>query len=144
MTTIKRSADVKFTPSQMYDLVNAVEDYAQFLPGCRSSCVLSRSDDEVKATLELSGGGFHKSFTTINRLQKDKMIEVRLLNGPFRHLEGFWRFDPLPEHHCRVTLDLEFEFSSRFFSLAMGPLFNQVTHSLVDAFCQRAAEIYGS
>jgi ribosome-associated toxin RatA of RatAB toxin-antitoxin module len=89
----------------------------------------------------LAGGGFQKSFTTCNRLQKDKMIEIRLLDGPFRQLEGFWRFDAEGEH-CQITLDLEFEFSSKLLALAFGPVFNQVANSLMDAFCKRAQHVY--
>lgn len=142
MTTIKRSAIVPHSPAEMYALVNAIEDYPQFIPWCHGAEVLSRNDDEIQATLHFEGGGFRKSFTTCNRLQKDKMIEMRLVNGPFHHLEGFWRFDQHPEG-CMVMLDMEFELSSKLFSLALGPVFNQVTNTLVEAFCNRANEIYG-
>ena len=75
------------------------------------------SDDEVKATVVISHSGLNKAFTTCNRLQKNKMIEMRLLEGPFKHLEGFWRFDILDERACKVSLDLEFEFKNRLIGL---------------------------
>ena len=93
----------------MYDLVNDIEAYPLFLPWCRSTTVHSRSDDEVRATIEIAKGRLQKSFTTLNRLQRNKMMEVRLLEGPFRRLDGFWRFDALSEDACKVSLDLEFE-----------------------------------
>ena len=68
---------------------------------------------------------------------------MRLERGPFRRLEGFWRFDALGERGCKISLDLEFEFSNRLVGLAMGPLFTQIANSLVDAFSRRAVEIYG-
>lgn len=143
MTTINKSALVPYSSGQMFALVNNIEAYASFLPWCRSSHVLLRTPDEVRATIEIAHGGLHKSFTTLNRLQQDKMMEMRLLEGPFRHLEGYWRFDVLGEKACKVSLDLDFEFSNRLVGLAMGPIFTQIANALVDSFCKRAREVYG-
>lgn len=132
-----------YSAAEMYALVNDVESYPQFLPWCRSSRVLSRNEDEVRATIELARGAIQKSFTTCNRLQKDKMIEIRLVEGPFHHLEGFWRFDALDEKASRVSLDLDFDFSSRILSLALGPVFGQIANTLVDSFQKRAVQVYG-
>ena len=142
MAIIKREALVPYTPKQMYDLVNDIEQYPQFLPWCSQSVLHSKTEDELKATLTLAWKGLQKSFTTVNRLQQDKMIELRLVDGPFHHLEGFWRFETL-EEQCKVSLDMEFEFAGKLISLAFGPVFSQVAHSLVDAFCKRAVELYG-
>ena len=144
MPIISKSALVPYAPSAMYALVNDIESYPKFLPWCRSARVARRSDDEVRATLELARGGIQKSFTTCNRLQKDKMIEMRLVEGPFRRLEGYWRFQRLDENACKVSLDLDFEFSSGLLSMAFGPVFHQIASTLVDAFCKRAVEVYGS
>jgi ribosome-associated toxin RatA of RatAB toxin-antitoxin module len=143
MTVIKRDAVVQYSAAQMYALVDEIEHYPAFLPWCARSTVLSRDENEVKAELTLAKGGMEKSFTTLNRIQKNKMIEVRLVEGPFKQLEGFWRFEALDERSCKVTLDLEFEFSNFLLGMALGPVFTQITNSLVDAFCQRAVELYG-
>lgn len=127
----------------MYALVDDIDSYQAFLPWCSSSRVQSRTEEKVHGVLELTHSGMHKSFTTLNRLQKDKMIEIRLVEGPFRQLEGFWRFDPLAENACKVRLDLNFEFTNKLVALAFGPVFNHVTNTLVDAFCQRAVAVYG-
>lgn len=142
MTIIHRSATVPYSPAQMFELVNTIEDYSKFVPWCVGSHVLSRNEDEVHAELDFARSGFHKAFTTHNRLQKDKMIEIRLIEGPFKHLEGFWRFDH-ENGGCIISLDLEFEFSNKLLSLAFGPLFNQVANRLVEVFCTRAREIHG-
>lgn len=142
MTVIKRSKVVSHTATQMYDLVNDIKSYPEFLPWCTRSEVLSSDEDEIKAELTLSKGGLEKSFTTCNRLQKNKMIEVRLVSGPFKQLEGFWRFEALDDTSCKVSLDLEFEFSNFLVGMALGPIFNQITNSLVDAFCDRAVTLY--
>lgn len=143
MPTIKRSALVPYLPAEMFSLVDDVEAYPQFLPWCKNARVLSRNEDEVRASLELARGGFEKSFTTRNRLQKNKMIEMRLVEGPFRHLDGFWRFEALGESACKVSLDLDFEFANKLVGMAMGPLFNQITNTLVDSFCERAEDVFG-
>lgn len=143
MPVINRSALVPYSPAEMYSLVNDIDSYPQFLPWCKSARVLSRDDDEVRASLELARGGFEKSFTTCNRLQKNKMIEMRLVEGPFRHLEGFWRFEPLGEQACKVSLDMDFEFANKLVGLALGPLFNQIANTLVDSFCKRAIDVFG-
>ncbi|MFP4243699.1 MAG: type II toxin-antitoxin system RatA family toxin [Ectothiorhodospira sp.] len=143
MSSIRRREVVPYTPQEMFDLVNDVESYPRFLPGCRSAQVLSRSGDEVTARVELAKGAVRKSFTTRNRLQRHKMIEMRLVDGPFRQLEGFWRFDPLEDGRTQVGLDLDFEFSSRLVSTVVGPVFHQIANSLVDAFSKRAREVYG-
>lgn len=144
MPAVNRHALVPYTPAEMFGLVDDVEAYPDFLPWCREARVLVRTEDEVRATIELAKGAVRKAFTTHNRLQKDKMIEMRLVEGPFRHLDGFWRFDALDGGgSCRVSLDLEFEFSSKVLAIAIGPVFNQIANSLVDAFARRAREVYG-
>ncbi len=142
MTVVKKSREVRYSCEQMYNLVNDVEHYPEFLPYCAQSAVHHRDEDEVQATLVIVAAGVSKSFTTRNRLQTNKMIEIRLINGPFSHLEGFWRFDETPEG-CKVSFDLEFEFAGRMFSLLLGPIFEQVTDKMVDSFCDRAEVLYG-
>jgi len=143
LPTIQRTALVPYSADQMFALVDDIEAYPDFLPWCRSATVLSRDADEVRATIEIAKGSVRRSFTTLNRLQPGKMIEMRLIEGPFRHLQGFWRFEELEEGACKVSLDLEFEFSSRMVAMVVGPVFNQVANSLVDAFCKRAEQVYG-
>ena len=143
MTTISKSALVPYSAAEMYALVDDIAAYEEFLPWCESSRVLARDEDEVRGVLQLAHGGLRKAFTTCNRLQKNKMIEMRLVEGPFRHLEGFWRFDTLGEEACKVSLDLDFEFHNRLVGLVFGPVFNQISNSLVDAFCERARQVYG-
>jgi ribosome-associated toxin RatA of RatAB toxin-antitoxin module len=144
MPVINRSALVPYNVEQMYALVDNVADYPKFLPWCRSAREWLRTEDEVKATIELQQGPVQKTFTTCNRLQKNKMIEMRLVEGPFHRLEGFWRFVDLGREAARVTLDLEYEFSSRLLKMTVGPVFGQVANTLVDAFCRRAVALYGA
>lgn len=141
MTIVKKSRVVHFSCEQMFELVNNVEHYSEFLPYCAASTVHHRDADEVQATLLISAAGMSKSFTTRNLLQQNKMIEIRLIDGPFSHLEGFWRFDAV-EQGCHLSFDLEFEFAGKMFSMLLGPVFEQVTNKMVDAFCERAEALY--
>jgi ribosome-associated toxin RatA of RatAB toxin-antitoxin module len=143
VTTINKSALVAYSAAQMYALVNDIESYAEFLPWCRSSTILSQDSDEIRATIEIAHGTLNKAFTTRNRLQQDKMIEMRLEEGPFKRLEGFWRFDILGEQACKISLDLDFEFKNKLVGMAMGPVFSQIANTLVDAFSKRAVDVYG-
>lgn len=143
MKTINRNALVPYSAAEMFALVDDIDAYEDFLPWCAESKVLSRDEDLVRGAIRLSKGGIEKSFTTANRVQKDKMIEMRLEEGPFHHLEGFWRFDALDEQSCKISLLLEFEFSSKLLGLTIGPVFNQIANSMVDAFVKRATDVYG-
>jgi ribosome-associated toxin RatA of RatAB toxin-antitoxin module len=145
MTTITRSSLVLFTPDQMFDLVNDVESYPSFLPWCRDSKIISKQEDEIIASLDLAKGGIHHVFSTRNRVIAGESIEISLVDGPFRHLEGHWQFSTIGDNQgCRIQLDMDFEFSNRLISMALGPIFTQISGSLVDAFCKRAQEIYGN
>jgi ribosome-associated toxin RatA of RatAB toxin-antitoxin module len=143
VATVKKSALVLYSAADMYALVGDVEAYPQFLPWCRSASILHHTEDEVRATIEMAKGRVHKSFTTINRMQKHKMIGIRLLEGPFQRLEGYWRFEPLRANACKVSLDMEFDFSNHLLRMAIEPVFKQIANSLVDAFCKRAVDVYG-
>lgn len=142
MPVINKSHIIPYTTEQMYALVNAIEQYPQFIPWCVGSEVLLSNDDEIHARLDFEKGGVSKSFATVNRLSPHKMIEIRLLDGPFKHLEGYWRFDPLDNGGSRVTLDLNFEFATKVVGMMVGPFFQQIASSLVDAFTERAYEVY--
>ncbi len=135
---------MNYSPAEMYDLVNDVDSYAKFLPWCRSSAVLDETETEMRASVEIAKGVLNKTFTTRNSLTKNSRIGMELIDGPFRHLHGFWLFEPLKtEGACRVNLELEFEFNNAMMSLAAKPIFMQIANSLVDAFCKRATEVYG-
>ncbi len=127
----------------MYHLVDSIPLYPQFLPWCRTAQEYERNSEEVKASIEIAKGAVTKHFTTLNRLEPHKSIEMQLVDGPFKHLHGFWRFSPLQSNACKVSLDLDFEFSNKLLSLAIGPIFNQIANTLVDSFVERAKKLYG-
>ncbi len=143
MSTIRKSALVPYSAHEMFVLVADVESYGEFLPWCGGTRILSRDEDSVAAAVEIAYSGVHKTFTTINRMQTDKMIEMRLVEGPFKHLFGYWSFLALDERACKVSLDMEFEFSSAMLGLVMGPVFSRIANDLVGSFRRRAEQLYG-
>ena len=143
MTVVQKSALVKFSAQQMFDLVNDIEDYPQFLPWCSGSRIIKREGDVVEAELQISKGGFKKSFSTRNTIDKGGVITVSLLEGPFSYLEGVWHFMPLREDASKISLDLEFEMSGKLASLAFGVVFNQICNTMVSSFSARAKQVYG-
>jgi len=144
MNKIKRTAQIVYSPQQMFELVNNIEDYPRFLPWCREAQVLHRDEKEIEASLDIVWSGIHKKFTTRNYLHPYERVEITLVDGPFRHLEGRWAFIALGESGCEVDLDLEFDVAGRLVDRLFQPIFHHVANSLVDLFCQRAVDVYGS
>ena len=144
MPKISRSALVPYTPEQMYALVDGISTYPDFLPWCSAAQELSRDDDSVKASVEIAKGSMKKSFTTLNKMQPGSVIEMNLVDGPFKRLHGYWRFEELKPGACKVSLDLDFEFSNKLMAIAIGSVFNQVANTLVDSFVDRAHSVYGT
>ena len=132
-----------YTAEQMYELVEDVEAYPDFLPWCTGAIVHSRNAEEIDATLELERGSIRKSFRTRNSLQRGKAMKLELIGGPFRHLEGSWLFEQLGTDGSKVSFDLEFEFESRITDAVFGSFFESTCNSLVNSFTERAEKVYG-
>ncbi len=143
MTTVQKSALVKYSARAMYDIVTDIEAYPDFLPWCTGSRVISRKGDIVEAELQIAKGGFKNSFATRNINDKGGRITVSLLDGPFSSLDGVWSFLPLREDASKISLDLEFEINGMLASFAFGAVFNQICNTMVNSFTQRARQIYG-
>lgn len=126
----------------MYSIVDDIEAYPAFLPWCRAAREHTRNHTSVEASLELRRGGISQSFKTRNVLRANEAIEMFLLDGPFKHLAGAWKFQDLGEQGCKVSLDLEFEFKRKTTDLLFGPFFEDTCNSMIDAFTQRAAAVY--
>ncbi|WP_304641066.1 type II toxin-antitoxin system RatA family toxin [Pseudomonas sp.] len=143
MTHIQRSALLPYPAPHLFELVNRVERYPEFLPWCARAEVLSETADNMVARLDVAKAGLSQSFTTSNVLTPGARIEMRLREGPFKELHGVWEFKALGEAACKISLDLHFTYSGPVVKATLGPLFNHAANTLVDAFCQRAKELYG-
>ncbi|WP_226642829.1 type II toxin-antitoxin system RatA family toxin [Microbulbifer variabilis] len=143
MTEIERSALVMYSAEQMFDLVNDVASYPQFLPGCRGAEILYRDEETLEARLDLSRAGIRQSFTTRNQLVRPTNMTLTLVDGPFENFTGHWTFTPLAESACKVTFSLSFAMKSRLIAAAAGKLFSDLANQMVAVMCTRAEEIYG-
>lgn len=143
MHTLKRQAVVPYTPEQMFELVNNIRDYPRFLPWCARSAVISENEEEVVASLVIRFKAIQKSFTTRNRLYPHERIEMSLVSGPLQRMEGVWQFQPVNSNACRVMLDLEFAFAGGLIDRLFQPVFQHIANNMVEAFCERAAAVYG-
>ena len=142
MPSLERSQTVPYTPEQMYDLVMDIESYPEFLSWCSDGRILRREEDSLVAELTLEYKGLRKAFSTRNRFQHPKLVEMRLLEGPFRFLEGVWTFEPR-ENGTRVHMSIQFEFVNRMLSMMIGPFFHHAVDTLVEDFRKRAEDFYG-
>jgi ribosome-associated toxin RatA of RatAB toxin-antitoxin module len=140
---VNRSVLVGFTPEQMFGLVEAVEDYPKFLPWCGGATVLHRDEHITRAAILINYHGIRQGFTTENAKRAPSEMLIRLVEGPFRSLDGSWRFTGLAGRGCKVELCLRYEFSSRILGKLVGPVFNHIADTLVDAFARRAEQVYG-
>jgi ribosome-associated toxin RatA of RatAB toxin-antitoxin module len=143
MTIINRSALLPYSASQLFELVSDVESYPRYMEGCVGASILRREDDLVEARLDLARGGIRQSFSTRNRLQAAREITLELIEGPFDYFSGRWEFRELGDAACKLSLMLEFKFSSRLLGAAAAKLFDKVTNNLVDAVGRRARQLYG-
>ena len=134
---------VPFTSDQMFALVNDVESYPGFLPWCSAAEIEDAGENHLIATITLSWGKIQQSVTTRNTLQPGRRIDMELVRGPLRQLSGAWRFDDVAGGHCRVSLDMDFEFKNKILKLALDKAFGHLTYSSVDAFRNRARQVYG-
>lgn len=142
MQEVERSALVAFSPAQMFALVNDVARYPEFLPWCVGAKVEEVSATERLAALQVAKGLVRMQFSTRNTLSPDSQILMQLAQGPFSHLLGRWDFEAVGGRGSRVLFNMEFEFKSRLMSAALSPVFQSVCDTIVDAFVQRAQNIY--
>lgn len=143
MPSVHRSALVMHSVHEMYSLINDVLAYPQFLPDCNDSKIITQSDDAMTASLQVSKGGISKWFTTQNTLTENKQVKLDLVDGPFKQLTGSWDLTALSDEACKISLKLEYEFSSKMLELAFGKVFNHIANNMVQAFTERAKKVYG-
>lgn len=144
MLEVDKDILVPYTPSQMYDLVNDIEQYPLFLPWCPKTEVHKRDESIIQATVFVAKGNIQQAFTTQNSLKLDEEVHMQLVSGPFKHLEGWWRFSPRGEAKTKVSFKLQFEFSNKLVQMVFGQVFHKITEKMLQAFVERAEDIYGT
>lgn len=144
MASVEKTVLVAHSAEQMFRLVDGVKDYPDFLPWCGGASVAELEGDKVHATVHINYHHIKQSFTTENVRTAPHQIDMTLQDGPFRHLDGCWRFIPLNDTACKIEFRLSYEFSSKLLEKLVGPVFHFIANSFVDAFIHRAEKVYAS
>ena len=143
MAEVHKSVLVAYPAQRMFALVDAVEKYPEFLPWCGGTEVIFRDPLLTRATIRINYHGIRQSCSTENAKREPHLMQIKLIEGPFRTLEGGWRFTDLGSDGCKVELSLRYEFASRMLDKLVGPVFGYIANNLVDAFVKRAHRVYG-
>lgn len=144
MALVEKTVLIERSAAQMFELVDRCEDYPAFLPWCSRTEVKFRDAVKTVGTLHINYHAVKSSFTTENTKVYPESMLIRLVDGPFRKLEGTWHFRALAEEACKIEFRLHYEFSSKLFEKIIGPVFSHIANTFVDAFVKRANQVYGS
>jgi ribosome-associated toxin RatA of RatAB toxin-antitoxin module len=144
MAQVQKSMLVGHSAETMYRLVDEVENYPQFLPWCGGTRIVERSVEVTHAVIDIDYHHIKQSFSTRNTKQGHEWMHIELEHGPFKHLTGHWHFKPLTDSACRIEFKLEYEFASKLLETLVGPVFNYIANTFVEAFLERADKLYGS
>lgn len=146
MKTVHKSVLIWYSAAEMFALVTDVASYPRFLPWCDQAAVLDETEAGMTAKVGISIAGLSQSFTTRNTHEKDRKVSLKLVDGPFSKLDGHWDFHPLgngSQRACKVDFTLRYDFDNAALAALVGPVFDKIAGSLVDAFVKRAADVYG-
>src|SRR5438045_8193619 len=144
MQRVKKSVLVPYDAAEMFELVDRVDLYPKFLPWCGGTAVLEQTENRKTARIDIDYHGVRAHFTTDNVNHPPASIVITLKSGPFRQLQGEWRFQALERNACKVEFELAYEFATLLLERIVGPVFNHIANTFVDAFVRRAESVYGS
>ncbi len=143
MAVVEKSILIERSAAQMFELVDGVENYPKFLPWCGGTELHERSDTRTVATIRIDYLGIRAAFSTVNDKEIPRWMHITLRDGPFRKMDGGWKFTELGQAACKVEFQLHYEFSSRILEKALGPVFHRIVNTFVDSFVKRAQQVYG-
>jgi ribosome-associated toxin RatA of RatAB toxin-antitoxin module len=143
MALVEKSVLIEYSAAQMYALVEDVAAYPEFLPWCGGTEILKKEAGITRAAILIDYRGIKQRFSTENRASPPQLIEMSLVDGPFRQLDGSWRFKALGNDACKIEFRLHYEFSSKLLEKLVGPVFHLIASTFVDAFVKRAQQLYG-
>jgi ribosome-associated toxin RatA of RatAB toxin-antitoxin module len=145
MKTVHKSVLIWYSAEEMFALVTDVAQYPSFLPWCDEARVIEQNQQGMTAAIGISFAGIRQTFTTRNTHDPGRAVGMQLVDGPFSQLEGGWTFEPVGEpgqRACRISLDLRYGFTNMALAVLVGPVFDKIAGSLVDAFVKRAEQVY--
>ncbi len=142
MPEVKKTVLIEYSATQMFQLVDAVEDYPRFLPWCDGTEIIERDMAKTIAKLHINYHGIKANFSTANEKNAPQLMIIRLREGPFKQLNGRWHFKSLGEAACKIEFELHYEFSNWLLEKALGPVFHHIANTFVESFVRRAAQVY--
>ena len=142
MAQVHKTVLIHHSAAQMFALVDDVRKYPEFLPWCGGVDLISQDEDSTVATLHIAYHGLHQKFTTENHKTFPNLMDIQLKNGPFKHLEGVWRFIELSDEACKIEFMLNYEFANGFLEKIIAPVFSHIANTFVDGFVTRADVVY--
>ena len=141
MNYINKSEEINVNADMIFDLINNVDNYCKFLPWCSDSSIISNENNKMIAEIEISKSLVNWKFKTENTYKKNEIISLKLLDGPFSHLEGYWKFDVLDDYNTRVMLYLEYKFDNKLIEMSIKPVFSGIMSSILDSFISEAFKL---
>lgn len=144
MHRVDQSVLVSHSAEELFRLVDDVENYPKFLPWCGGTALKIRDEAITEAAIQINFHGIKQSFTTRNEKIFPRRMDVKLVDGPFKRLQGHWNFHALGEHACKVELVLEYEFTNKWLEKIIGPVFSHIAGSLMEAFVRRADALHAA
>ncbi len=142
MAQVQKTVLINHSANRMYALVDDVSKYPEFLPWCGGVDLIKQDDQSTIATLHIAYHGLHQNFTTENHKTQPNLMEIQLKDGPFKHLEGVWRFIELNDEACKIEFKLNYEFANSFLEKIIAPVFSHIANTFVDGFVARAEVVY--
>ena len=145
MKTVHKSVLIWYSAEEMFDLVTDVHRYPEFLPWCDRATV-APDGTGMRAEIGIAFAGLHQTFKTHNEHVPGREVSMKLIEGPFSRLDGQWKFTPLGaggQRACKVELELHYGFDNATLSRLVGPVFDKIASSMVEAFVKRAEQIHG-
>jgi ribosome-associated toxin RatA of RatAB toxin-antitoxin module len=143
MAVVEKSVLIERTAAQMFELVDRVEDYPKFLPWCGGTELLERTDSVTAARIHINYHGIKAHFATANAKEPPRTMKIRLTEGPFRQMDGDWKFTPLGDNACKIEFRLHYEFANKLLEKVVGPVFHRIADTFVESFVNRASKLYG-
>ena len=143
MSSIKKTVLVPHSAAEMFELVDNVLEYPNFLPWCSNAEVIKREGNLLEARVFMDYMKIKNHFGTRNTNTPEREIKMSFLEGPFKKLDGVWQFQPLGDNACKINFSLDYEFSNALLSKIIGPVFGSISGSLVHSFVKEADRRYG-
>ena len=141
MNYINKSENINVELVIIFDLINNVENYDKFLPWCTDSNILSDDGNVMVAEIAIDKNLVNWKFKTENSYKQNQIIELKLVEGPFNKLDGYWKFSKIDKHNTSVKLYLEYEFDNKIVELSIKPIFSSIMSSILDSFISEAFKI---